>query len=104
MKQSRQQRIFLRAAASDVIYTRPGVQVRPQNGACDAARVLDLENALRRDPGPVRNGWLRNSNPAREFGDATDGANSLLESPVSHGSFLLIQAHAAERREQNAEF
>jgi hypothetical protein len=29
---------------------------------------------------------LRNSDSARELGDATDGADRLLESPISHGS------------------
>jgi hypothetical protein len=84
-QQSCQECVFLCAGAVDVVDTRLVIQIRPQDCARDAARVLDLKNALRGHFGPVGNGWLGNSNAARKFGDAADGADSLLESPVNHG-------------------
>ena len=64
---------------------------------------LDLfENALRRYPGPIRDGRLGDSNAARKFGNAADGANSLLEFPNSHGLpwLFMIPRTAPSRCEQ----
>src|SRR5215469_17076020 len=95
-----QQRIFPRAAVRDLVHVRLGVKVRPQNRASNAACVFDLENTLGRDPGPIRDGRLRNSDPAGQLGDAADRANSLLESPVSHGSRCLWSLQSNDGKQE----
>ena len=64
------------------------VEVGPQHFAVDAGRCLNNEHALGRNAVPIRYGRLRNTDLAREFTDAADGAYSFFEARIPHPECL----------------
>ncbi len=77
-KQAGEQRIFLRARQIDVVDVGFAVQIRAQNRAADAAHGFHRQHALGGYPDPVGDRWLGDSDAARKFRDAADGANRFL--------------------------
>ena len=93
-EQAGEQRIFLRAREIDVIDVGFAVEIGPQNRAADAAHGFHREHALGGYSGPIGDGGLGDADAARKFGDAADGANGFLQSPVRHGRFSLLFSFA----------
>jgi hypothetical protein len=88
-EQRSEQRVLLRPRCGDVVgrllvLFGLSVEVGPQDLAVDAGRCLDNEHTLGRNSRPVGHRRLRDTNLAREFTDAADGAYSFLEAGVTH--------------------
>ena len=92
-EQRGEQRIFLRAREIDLVdvgcTAGSPIEIGPQTHARDAGRGLDRKHALGGNRVPVRNGRLRNTDAAREFGDAADGLDRFLKSRIAHSNRLL---------------
>jgi hypothetical protein len=77
----RKQRIFLSSSNSSVVdrVGCPRVEVRSQHSAGHARRCLDRDDAVRRHARPIEDGGLRDTNAARQLGDAARGPDRLAQ-------------------------